>query len=82
MKCYINRKHKGHKGSIHVDIWDKNIPRKGKSTCKGPEAKIFLVGSKHNKKAYVTRDKRIRRRVEGGKSEGRETTEDLSSQGE
>lgn len=66
MKCHISRKHKGHGGTSHVEMWDKSVPGKGKGTCKGREAKIFLMGSKH-KKAYVIRDKRVSVRVEGEK---------------
>lgn len=41
MKCYISRKHKGHEGTSHVDIWAKTIPGKERTHTKALRPKSF-----------------------------------------
>ena len=44
-------------------IWEKRLLGRGYSRCKGPEAGISLVCSVKTRKASVTREMWVRRRV-------------------
>jgi hypothetical protein len=33
----------GAEGGSHVDLWGRNIPGRGQSRCKGPEASLYLA---------------------------------------
>ena len=43
----------GGKRTITVYMWGKSGPRRQNSTCKGPEARLHLEGSRNSEEAHM-----------------------------